>query len=72
MTKSRKIYTNKNYDISIIELNITDLFNEEDMLCLDTNIYDKDDLVKYYNIIKKGRFILCIIKMELKLDIHQI
>ena len=48
MTKSRKIYTNKNYDISIIELNITDLFNEEDMLCLDTNIYDKDDLVKYY------------------------
>ena len=48
MTKSRKIYTNKYYDISIIELKKTDLFNEEDMLSLDTNIYDKVNLVEHY------------------------
>ena len=48
MTKSRKIYTNKSYDITIIELKKTDLFNEEDMLSLDTNIYDKVNLVEHY------------------------
>ena len=48
MTKSRKIYTNKKYDISIIELKKTDLFNEEDMLSIDANIYDKNNLVEFY------------------------
>ena len=48
MTKSRKIYTDTNYDITIIELMKTDLFNEEDMLSIETKIFDINNLVNHY------------------------
>ena len=47
INKTRKIYTNKVYDISIIEIKKNDNFNEKDMLEIDKNIY-KDELGIYY------------------------
>jgi ribosomal protein L7Ae-like RNA K-turn-binding protein len=54
INKLRKIYTNKDYDITIIELKKNDNFKEEDMLEIDENIFKED----YQNYKKKQIYIL--------------
>ena len=49
INKLRKVYTNKNYDVTIIEIKKNDNFNENDMLTIDENIYSNNFNSYYLN-----------------------